>query len=83
MMMFLCESCPAARASRKKRSRSSVVLVDRGGDHLDGDDRSSSVSRARYTAPMPPWPSFSSSSYRPMVCMQGRPANRQARGNGG
>ena len=33
-----CDSWPAARASRKKRSRSSGFGFDRGGDDLDRDD---------------------------------------------
>ena len=48
----------SALASRRKRATASGSLTLPGGSTLMATRRSRSASRARYTAPMPPSPSF-------------------------
>jgi hypothetical protein len=58
-------SAEAARASRLKRSRVCADTLAPPGKTLMATTRSSRVSLARYTSPMPPAPSSVSISYGP------------------
>jgi hypothetical protein len=51
------------RASRRKRSTISGSRARSGRTALTATSRSSASSTARYTAPMPPWPIFSTIRY--------------------
>jgi hypothetical protein len=52
-----CESCEIVFASRSKRCRDSGEAERCTGSTLIATVRSSRVSRARYTSPIPPAPS--------------------------
>src|SRR2546429_155681 len=56
----------AARASCSKRERRSGSAAYAAGMILIATSRFSRVSRARYTSPIPPSPSFETTSYGPI-----------------
>ena len=60
-----CVSCEIARASRSNRSRNCGSAASVSGRTLIATVRSSRVSRALYTSPMPPAPSSDRISYAP------------------
>src|SRR5438045_4895443 len=65
VQMFGCVRAEIVRASRSKRSRDSVSAERCAGRTLMATERSSRVSRARHTSPMPPAPTRATTSYGP------------------
>src|SRR5437773_10871808 len=63
--MFGCESWEMVFASRWKRTLSCASLANSAGRILMATARSSRVSRARYTSPIPPAPMGATISYGP------------------
>ena len=63
--MLGCDSAATAFASRSKRSRAAELSARCGGSTLIATSRSSLVSRARYTSPIPPVPMAPTISYGP------------------
>src|SRR5262245_52456459 len=63
--MFGWDSAATARASRWNRDRDSGSFASRSARTLIATSRSSRVSRARYTSPIPPAPSGPRISYGP------------------
>ena len=57
----------SALASRSNRSRRSGSLLNCGGSSLSATSRPNRGSRARYTSPIPPWPSFSTTRNGPKL----------------
>ena len=55
--MFGCDSAATAFASRSNRASASASAASDCGSTLTATSRSSFVSRARYTSPIPPAPS--------------------------
>ena len=55
--MFGCDSAATAFASRPNRASASASSASRSGSTFTATIRSSRVSRARYTSPIPPAPS--------------------------